>query len=72
MNLETTRTRTRTEDKLALSIKEAVAVSGLSRSTIYNLLGSGDLPSVKIGTRRLIRRCELEALLEHGRGARAK
>jgi excisionase family DNA binding protein len=69
----TLETRTiRTEDKLALSIKEAVAVSGLSRSTIYNLLGSGDLQSVKIGARRLIRRSVLEDLLVHGRAASAK
>jgi excisionase family DNA binding protein len=58
--------RTRTEDKLALSIKEAAAVSGLSRSTIYNLLWTKDLRSTKVGARRLILRRDLEVLLNRG------
>lgn len=58
--------KVRTEDKLALSIKEAAGVSGLSRSTIYNLLGSRDLRSTKVGARRLILREDLEALLKRG------
>lgn len=40
--------------KLAYRISEAVVASGLSRSTLYQLIGSGRLKSVKIGGRRLI------------------
>ena len=36
------------------SIKEIVARSGLSRSTIYEEMDSGRLQSVKVGSRRLI------------------
>jgi excisionase family DNA binding protein len=35
-------------------IKEIVARSGLSRSTIYEEMDSGRLQSVKVGSRRLI------------------
>jgi excisionase family DNA binding protein len=36
------------------SIKEIVARSGLSRSTLYEEMDSGRLKSVKVGSRRLI------------------
>jgi excisionase family DNA binding protein len=52
------------EEKLALRIKEAAAVSGLSRSTLYKLLGENKLRAVKVGGRRLILRESLLALLE--------
>ena len=53
-----------TQEKIALRINETVAVSGLSRSTIYELLKAGKLRAVKIGGRRLILRQDLQALLE--------
>ncbi len=53
-----------TQEKIALRINETVAVSGLSRSTIYELLKAGKLRAVKIGGRRLILRESLQALLE--------
>jgi excisionase family DNA binding protein len=56
----------RPEEKLALRIKEAVAVSGLSRSTIYKLVSEKKLRAVKIGGRRLILREDLQALLHSG------
>lgn len=56
----------KTEEKLALRIKEAVAVSGLSRSTIYKLVSQKKLRAVKVGGRRLILREDLQALLHGG------
>jgi excisionase family DNA binding protein len=56
----------RPEEKLALRIKEAVAVSGLSRSTIYKLVSEKKLRAVKVGGRRLILREDLQALLHSG------
>ena len=53
-----------TQEKIALRVNETVAVSGLSRSTIYELLKAGKLRAVKIGGRRLILRESLQALLE--------
>ena len=48
-------------DKIALRIPEAAYISGLSRSTLYALMGEGKLRSVKVGGRRLILRTDLEA-----------
>ncbi len=53
-----------TQEKLAFRVNEAVAVSGLSRSTLYELLKAGRLRAVKVGGRRLILREDLQALLE--------
>jgi excisionase family DNA binding protein len=56
----------RPEEKFALRVNEAVAVSGLSRSTLYKLLGTEKLRAVKVGGRRLILREDLQALLRAG------
>jgi len=50
-------------EKRALRINEAVALYGISRSTIYKIMAAGKLRTVKIGGRRLIPRDVLEALL---------
>lgn len=55
-----------TQEKITLRINEATAVSGLSRSTIYELLKAGKLRAVKVGGRRLISRESLQALLQTG------
>ncbi len=52
-----------TENKITLRLDEAQAVSGLSRSTLYELIKSGRLRAVKVAGRRLIPRDALEALL---------
>lgn len=46
---------------LALRIPEAVNVSGLSRSKLYDEIKAGRLRAVKAGGRRLILRTDLEA-----------
>lgn len=51
---------------LAFSITGAAAAIGVSRTTIYELVKAGKLHPVKIGTRTLIPRAELEALLAGG------
>jgi len=40
--------------RAALSIVEAAAALGVSRGTIFALLGDGSLPYLRIGRRRLI------------------
>ncbi|MGI8568131.1 MAG: helix-turn-helix transcriptional regulator [Methylocella sp.] len=57
----------RPNDRLALRINDAVAMSGLGRSTIYKLIDSEKLRSVKIGKRRLVIRESLESLLLEAR-----
>lgn len=41
---------------LAFTVRDAVAYSGLSRSRLYTLIQSGELPSLQVGGRRMIRR----------------
>ncbi len=52
--------------RLAYGIADAAFVSGISRSKLYELLKSGQLASVKIGARRLIRVRDLAEMLESG------
>jgi excisionase family DNA binding protein len=51
-------------EKLAYTIPEAAAASGVGRTMLYELIKRGELPLVKIGARSLIRRQDLEAMLE--------
>lgn len=56
--------RTKIPDKLAYRIDEAVRVSGLGRSTIYEEIKCRRLKSVKVAGRRLILREDLELFLK--------
>lgn len=51
-------------DKLAYSVEDAADLIGISRRTIYELIRTRELGSVKIGTRRLIRQADLVSYLE--------
>lgn len=51
------------QEKLAFRISEAVAASGLGRSTIFDLIKVGKLKALKAAGRRLIMREDLEAYL---------
>lgn len=46
---------------LAFTIPDAASYCGLSRSRLYTLMQGGELPSVRVGGRRLIRRDALDA-----------
>jgi excisionase family DNA binding protein len=48
-------------ERLAVSIKEAAQIVGLGRTRLYELLKSGEIPSIRLGRRRLIK---IEALRE--------
>ena len=50
-------------EPLAYSVVDAVRASGIGRTTLYQLMSSHELPQVKIGSRTLIRRVDLEDLL---------
>lgn len=54
---------------IALRIPDAAAVSGLSRTTLYELMAEGKLAGIKAGGRRLILRRDLESYLEGLRAA---
>jgi excisionase family DNA binding protein len=49
--------------RLAYSVREVAALTGLGRSTIYVLLGEKKLLSLRVGGRRLIPHEALVALL---------
>lgn len=50
--------------KKLISIKEAVALTGLSHVTLYNEINAGRLKSLKVGRRRLIRPAALSEWIE--------
>ena len=50
--------------KLAVTVSEAAAMIGISKSMLWRLLAAGDIAKVKIGRRTIIRVVELERFLE--------
>lgn len=54
--------------QLAVSPRQAAQLLGVSVPTIYELLNSGRLPSVKVGARRLIATSQLRAIVEPAAG----
>ena len=51
----------RIDHKPYVSIDEAVALTGVSRSTVVRALTAGELPRRKVGARVLIARADLDA-----------
>jgi excisionase family DNA binding protein len=51
--------------KLAVSVEEACRLATIGRTKLYEAIGSGELPSLTYGRRRLIRTAALKAWLEH-------
>ncbi|HDS1059583.1 helix-turn-helix domain-containing protein [Pseudomonas putida] len=49
--------------QLSVSIEEAAKSIGVARSTIYEIVARGDLPSFKLGRRRMILMAELSAFI---------
>ena len=47
-----------------LTVDEAAQVMRCSRRTVFRLIGGGELPSVKPGRERLVRRRDVDAYLE--------
>lgn len=52
-----------TDTKLAYRPNEAAKATGLGRDTIFHLIATGELRSMKVGGARLIPAAELEAFL---------
>lgn len=51
-------------ERLAYTIPDASAVSGIGRTAIYELIGSGELTAIKIGRRTLVTAASLRRLIE--------
>ena len=54
-----------TPERLAYSVSEAVAATGIGRTSLYGLMNRGELAFTKIGARRLIPARDLKLLLHH-------
>lgn len=52
---------------ITLTISGAVAATGLSRSTLYGLLKTGELPAIKLAGRTLIERAALVAWIDRAK-----
>ena len=55
-----------TDEKIALSIRDAASLLGVSQRTIERLIADGRLRSVTLARRRLIPRKAIEDLIELG------
>jgi len=49
---------------LAYRVEDAAAAIGISRSTLFEYIKHGRIPSRKIGNSTVIRHCDLEAFLD--------
>lgn len=50
-------------NKLCYTADEAATLLSVSKSRIYDLLRSGELPSVKVGRSRLVKATDLDAFV---------
>jgi excisionase family DNA binding protein len=52
------------DDQLLLSIADTCRFLSIGRTSVYALMDAGDLDSVKLGSRRLVRKPSCVALVE--------
>lgn len=52
------------ESPISYSVREAAAIIGISKSKLYTMLGTGEIQCVRLGGRTLIRRTDIDKLLE--------
>ena len=52
------------DEKLAVSVNRAAELIGLGRDRTYQLVMSGEVPSFKVGARRLVPIAGLKAFVE--------
>ena len=50
-------------DAMLLKVPDVVACLGISRAKVYELMASGELPSVRVGGSRRIRASDLETFV---------
>lgn len=56
------------DGKLLCSIKEATALLGVGRTSIYEMISRGQIASLRLGSRRLIKMSSLIALINQAGG----
>jgi excisionase family DNA binding protein len=55
------------DNRLCMSVPEAAKLLGISRNNAYELVKRGELPSIKLGKRKLIPKVALEKKLLEAR-----
>ncbi|MDP8991538.1 MAG: excisionase family DNA-binding protein [Actinomycetota bacterium] len=51
------------DDRLTISVEEAAKLLGISRGLAYELVARGELPSLRLGRRRVVPIAALHALI---------
>jgi excisionase family DNA binding protein len=54
------------QERRAFSVREAARTCGISRATVYRLIASGQLKTIKVASRRLVPTSSIDALLNGG------
>lgn len=49
---------------ILLKVEEAAQLCNVSRSTVYDLMGKGEIPSIKVGRVRRIPRVAIDQFIE--------
>ena len=57
-----------TTERLTISVSETARLLGISRSTAYQAVERGEIPSIRVGRRILVPREALAGFLKNGRG----
>ena len=57
-------TKVKAVNRLLYGMDEAADVTSLSKRKLYQLISSGELASVKVGKRRLIRAADLDVFVQ--------
>lgn len=58
-------------DKYLCSVADAARMLGVGRTKLYDMLAKGELLSMRIGTRRLVKVESIKALIERATGGAA-
>ena len=56
-------------DQYLCSVSDAAIMLGVGRTKIYDMLAKGQILSMRIGSRRLVKVDSIKALIEHGDAA---
>ena len=56
--------RDQLNQSLMVTVEEAARLLGIGRTTMFELIGSGDVKSVRLGRRRLIARKSLKSFID--------
>lgn len=54
-------------EPLTVTVADALRIIGIRRTKLYELIGSGDLETLKVGRRTLVLMDSLRSLIERGR-----